>query len=122
MKRAKIKQLVKGRRAKRVRAKIFGTKTCPRLTVFRSNKGIYVQLIDDEAGKTLASASLKAVKAGEKTDMSPGVARAFALGKMIGEEAGKKKIKKAVFDRGRYAFHGRMKALADGAREAGLKI
>ena len=86
MKRAKIQQQVQGRRIKRVRAKIFGTKECPRLTVFRSNKGIYVQLINDEIGKTLASASLKSVKDdASKKEMTPGIAKAFALGEMIGK-------------------------------------
>jgi len=81
---------------------------------------MYVQLIDDQAGKTMASASLKDIKGDKAKETS--VSKAFDLGKMIGEKASKVGVKEAVFDRGKLAYHGRVKALADGARETGLKI
>ena len=101
------KQEKRYRRHKRVRAKVFGTAKVPRLCVFRSLKHIYVQLIDDEKGKTLAAAK------GKLSD-------ACKVGKLIGQKALEKKIKKVVFDRGGYKYHGRVKALAEGAREGGL--
>lgn len=106
------------RRRIRNKAKIFGTSTKPRLSVFRSNKYTYVQLIDDNAGKTIASASTAelAKNKGKKTDV------AKALGVLIAEKAKKLSIKEAVFNKGPYLYHGRIKAVADGAREAGLKI
>lgn len=101
----------------RVRAKVSGTSTKPRLNVFRSNSHIYVQLIDDEAGRTLAAASSAEIKSkGKKTDL------ASAVGKLAAEKALKAGIKEAVFDRGGYQYHGRIKNLAEAAREAGLKI
>ena len=102
----------------RVRAKIFGTKERPRLSVYRSNKYISAQLIDDEGKKTLLSvseANLKDLKA-NKTE------RAKALGVLLSEKAKVKKITDVVFDRGSYSYHGRIKALAEGAREGGLKF
>ena len=101
---------IRERRKNRTRAKIFGTAERPRFSVFRSNKFSYVQLIDDEKGLTLASASTKEV-AEEKM-----------LGKLIAERALAKKITKAIFDRGQYKYHGRVKNIAEAAREAGLKI
>ena len=102
----------------RVRAKISGTAECPRLNVFRSNKNIYAQLIDDVAGVTLASASTvdKEIADGNKTE------QAVAVGKLIAERGTAKSIKKVVFDRGGYVYHGRVKALAEAAREAGLEF
>ena len=117
MKKAKLKNQIQSRRKKRVRAKISGTKSRPRLSVFRSLKHIYVQLIDDEVGKTIVSASDKEVKTGKtKTE------KAEALGKIIAEKALAKGVKQAVFDKGEAKYHGRIKAVADGARNAGLKI
>lgn len=105
------------RRKGRIRAKIAGTATVPRLHVFRSNRGVYVQLIDDERGVTLASVAAKEVSAaGSKTAMSE------AAGKAIAEKAKQLSIGKAVFDRGGRQYHGRVKAIADGARAAGLEI
>ena len=98
-------------RKNRVRAKVRGTDVKPRLSIFRSNKNLYVQLIDDSAGKTLA-----AVRS-EK-----GLKRASVLGQKIAELAQKNGVKTAVFDRGQYKFHGQIKAVAEGARAAGLKI
>jgi large subunit ribosomal protein L18 len=111
------KQVKQARRKARVRAKISGTSSCPRLSVFRSNRGMYVQLIDDQKGQTLVSAHSKEIK--EKSDKT-GVSS--ALGKLIAEKAIAKKIEDVVFDRSSYRYHGRVKALADGAREGGLKF
>jgi large subunit ribosomal protein L18 len=112
------------RRHRRVRAKIFGTKNRPRLCVFRSNKHIYAQLVDDEAGHVLISASdleLKHKKAVKK-NMTRKVALAYEVGKLIAKKAKEKGIEKVVFDRGGYKYHGRVKAIAEGAREEGLKF
>lgn len=113
-----LKQEQRYRRHKRIRAKIKGTAQLPRLSVFRSSKHIYAQLIDDERGKTLVAArdaELKRVK-GKKVDI------AREVGKLIAEKALAKKITKVVFDRGGYKYHGRVKALAEGAREGGLQF
>jgi large subunit ribosomal protein L18 len=115
---AKVKRQARTRRHSRVRRKITGTAERPRLAVYRSNRHIYVQLIDDDAARTLASASDREVKAGErgKTDA------AKAVGELIAERAKSAGIECAVFDRGGRLFHGRVAALAEGAREKGLRI
>lgn len=95
---------------RRVRKKIKGTAERPRLSVFRSNKGIYAQVIDDNAGATLAAASFKEVEAGNKTEV------AKALGQLIAKRAMDAGITTVVFDRSGYLYHGRIKALAEGAR------
>ncbi len=102
----------------RIRQNIVGTASKPRLNVFRSNKGIYVQIIDDEAGKTLCSASSldKEIASGNKTET------AAAVGTLIAKRALALNIENVVFDRGGYLYHGRVKALADAARQAGLKF
>ncbi len=100
-----------------IRRQISGTAARPRLSVFRSNKGIYAQLIDDVSGKTLASAS--AAKVGAK---GTPVEVAAAVGKALAEMAKSNNIEAVVFDRNGYLYHGRVKALADGAREGGLKF
>ena len=102
-----------------VRGKISGTAECPRLNVYRSLSNIYAQLIDDEAGVTLAQASTV-----EKDFAQYGgnVEAAKAVGKKIAERATEKGIKECVFDRGGYVYHGRVAALADGAREGGLEF
>ena len=111
------KQIKKVRRHKRIRVKINGTSEKPRLSVFKSNKGMYLQLIDDVAGKTLVSAHVKEVKTGKtKTEQS------LELGKILGVKAKDKNIIKVVFDKGSYRYHGRIKAAADGAREGGLEF
>ena len=94
----------------------------PRLSVFRSSKNIHAQVIDDAKGVTVASASTleKDIKSGLKTGADS--AAAAAIGKLVGERALEKGVTDVVFDRGPYLFHGRVKALADGAREAGLKF
>ncbi|MFA5023624.1 MAG: 50S ribosomal protein L18 [Patescibacteria group bacterium] len=105
------------RRHARVRSKISGTALCPRLSVFRSNQGMYLQLIDDLNGQTLASAYQKEIKtAANKTDLGK------ELGKLIAQKANAKKITQVVFDRRSYKYHGRVKAAAEGAREGGLKF
>lgn len=96
----------------RIRKQIIGTKDIPRLNVYRSNKNISVQLIDDENGVTLASASSK----------GKNIEAATKVGESIAKEAKKLKISKVVFDRGGYLYHGRVKALADAARENGLEF
>ncbi len=108
------------RRHLRVRKKVIGTSERPRLCVYRSIANISVQIIDDTVGHTLASASSldKAVKA--EFEYGGNIEAAKAVGKLIGERAAEKGIKEVVFDRGGYPYHGRVKALADAAREAGL--
>jgi large subunit ribosomal protein L18 len=111
LRRAKIKR--------RIRKKITGTSVTPRLTVFRSNKQIYAQLIDDASGKTLASAgSLKMDDAQKVAKLE----QASIVGKAIAEKAVKAGISTVVFDRNGYLYHGRIKSLADSAREGGLKF
>jgi len=119
----KTKEAQRRRRRFRVRNKVRGTAERPRLTVFRSSKHIYAQLIDDETGKTLASAASK-VKKGEQAAVGYGgnVKAAKAVGMRLAETAKAAGITKAAFDRGHYRYHGRIKALADGAREGGLQF
>ena len=102
----------------RVRKNISGTKEMPRLNVFRSNSEIYAQVIDDVTGTTLVSSSSRALKLANGGN----VEAAKAVGKDIAEKCKKAKISKVVFDRGGYLYHGRVSALADAAREAGLEI
>jgi large subunit ribosomal protein L18 len=106
------------RRHRRVRGKVSGTAERPRLVVFRSNKGIFAQLVDDEAGRTLASASWLDQRSakGTKTEQAAEVGKALAQAAM---NAG---IRVCVFDRAGYLYHGRVKALAEGAREGGLRF
>jgi large subunit ribosomal protein L18 len=107
------------RRHKRVRGKVTGTAQRPRLVVTRSNRGIVAQLVDDMEGRTLASASWLQLKKSFKGDKK---AQAAEVGKLLAESAKQAKIQTAVFDRGGYLYHGRVKALADAAREGGLKF
>ena len=102
-------------RHERIRKQIIGTKDIPRLNVYRSNNNIYAQIIDDENGVTLASASSMKMK-GNNTEI------AAKVGEAVAKEAKKAKITKVVFDRGGYLYHGRVKALADAARENGLEF
>jgi len=107
------------RRHKRVRGKIVGSAERPRLVVFRSNRGIEAQLVDDLEGKTLAAASwlnLKKTFKGSKSE------QAAEVGKLLAANAKKANVETVVFDRGGYLYHGRVKALADAAREGGLKF
>ncbi len=141
------KQQKRIRRHRRVRAKVLGTASMPRLCVFRSNQHIYAQIIDDREGKTIVQTSDAEIKSKVKSQKSPkesklptglakaqaksqnlerteGLARkvaiAFEIGKEIANLAQEKKIQRVVFDRGGYKYHGRVRALAEGAREGGL--
>jgi large subunit ribosomal protein L18 len=107
------------RRHRRVRRKVYGTAERPRLVVFRSNRGIFAQLVDDDAGLTLASASwlglaksFKGTKTGQATE----------VGKLLAKSAKAAGVEEVVFDRGGFLYHGRLKALADAAREGGLRF
>ena len=113
------KNIARLKRHKRVRAKISGTPECPRLDVFRSAKHIYAQIIDDEQGVTLVSASTMDK---DFNGFGGNVEAAAEIGKKIAAKALEKGITEVVFDRGGYVYHGRVKALADGAREGGLKL
>ncbi|MDP3710413.1 MAG: 50S ribosomal protein L18 [bacterium] len=118
----KTKREKKIARHKRVRAKIKGTADSPRLSVFRSNKHVWAQLIDDESGSTIVSAGdLQLSEAKSKTKTKK-VELARRLGGVVAQKAKEKKIEKIVFDRGGYKYHGIVKALAEGAREGGLKF
>lgn len=117
MTRINTKSEQRTRRRNRIRAKISGTASIPRLAVFKSLKYIYAQLIDDENGVTIASATSLAIK-GKSTKTE----KAKQVGKEIAKKGAEKKVSKVVFDRGGYIYTGRVKALADSAREAGLKF
>jgi large subunit ribosomal protein L18 len=113
------KPQARARRHRRVRGKVFGTAERPRLVVFRSNRGIEAQLVDDLEGRTLAAASwlnLKKSFKGNKTE------QAAEVGKLLAANAKKANVETVVFDRGGYLYHGRVKALAGAAREGGLKF
>ena len=107
------------RRQIRVRSKIRGTEKRPRLSVFRSNRFVYAQLINDEIGKTIVGVSEKHLK---QNLLSGKRERAKGVGILLAKKAIDKKIKKVVFDRGRYSYHGRISAIAKGAREGGLEF
>jgi len=109
----------RARRHRRVRGKVSGTAERPRLVVFRSNRGIEAQLVDDASGTTLASASHLGLAKSFKGDKSK---QAEEVGKALAETAKKAGVEACVFDRGGYLYHGRVKALAEGAREGGLKF
>jgi large subunit ribosomal protein L18 len=114
------KLISRRKRARRVRHKIGGNRERPRLTVFRSNRNIYAQIIDDASGATLVQASTKDKDAGRKAGDPFTVETARSVGKRIAARAKDKNIVKVVFDRGPYLYHGKVRALADGAREGGL--
>ncbi len=114
-----VKTVARHRRHRRVRGKVAGTAERPRLAVFRSNKGIYGQLIDDLEARTLAAASWQDLKrsfSGSKTE------QAAEVGKLLAANAKKAGVEEVVFDRAGYLYHGRVKALADGARQGGLRF
>ncbi len=106
---------------RRIRKKIFGIKEKPRMTVYRSNRNIFVQIIDDVNKSTIISASSLDKDIAEKKDITK-IQQAELVGKLIAEKAGKSGVKGVVFDRNGYLYHGRIKKLADTARENGLKI
>ena len=106
------------RRRRRVRAKIIGTARRPRLSVYRSNRGVFAQLVDDSAGRTLAAVNWTEPELRRLAPME----QAERAGKLLGERAKQEGIERCVFDRGGYRYHGRVRALAEGAREAGLQF
>jgi large subunit ribosomal protein L18 len=110
----------RARRHLRVRKKVHGSSARPRLVVFRSSKHIYAQVVDDDRGVTLLGASDRTE--GIQVDGTGKTARSFALGRLIAAKAKDKGIAKVVFDRGGYQYHGRVKAVADGARKGGLEF
>ena len=112
----KVKKIKRDRRQKRIRAKISGTSVVPRLSIFKSNKYITIQLIDDDKGNTIASSSTKAMKGKTLKE------RAYEAGKDLALKATGKDIGKVVFDRGGYVYTGSVSSAADGAREGGLKF
>lgn len=119
---AKKRLLARKRRHRRVRKKVFGTAERPRLNVFRSLRHIHAQIVDDERGHTLVAIStLDNIVSDELAGLDK-TAQAKVVGKALAERAQAKGIQSVVFDRGGYKYHGRVKALADGAREAGLKF
>jgi large subunit ribosomal protein L18 len=112
------KTLRRDRRRARIRGKLSGTAECPRMSVYRSNRGIFVQLVDDEGGRTVAAVNwtepeLRSLKPLEK---------ATRAGELIAERARQSGVEECVFDRGGYKYHGQVKALADGARSGGLRF
>ena len=119
MDRAKHRVVSRDRIKERIRSKVSGTTERPRLAIFKSQKYIYAQLIDDAAGKTLASASSKD---GDSSAKGANAAAAKAVGALIAKRAKDKGITRVVFDRGGYLYHGNVKALADSARENGLEF
>ena len=116
------KQKLRERRHLRVRKKVSGTPSRPRLAVFRSEHHIYAQLIDDTQGRTLAAASTLDPTLRGDVKYGGNVSAAQAVGRLVGERAKEQGIQRVVFDRGGFAYHGRVAALADAAREAGLEF
>jgi large subunit ribosomal protein L18 len=116
----RTKQEQRRRRHRRVRKKLMGTAERPRVAVFRSNRHIYVQAIDDLAGRTLASAST--MEKAQRSGATATVDAAKAVGALLGERLKAAGVEAAVFDRGGFQYHGRVAAVADGAREAGIKL
>lgn len=119
---AKERAEARKRRHLRVRKRVFGTPERPRLNVFRSHKHIYAQVIDDTVGHTLAAASTVDVALRGQTEGKTKSEQAKLVGKLVAERALEAGVKKVVFDRGGYKYHGRVKALAEAAREAGLEF
>ena len=117
------KREARARRHRRVRSKVEGTAERPRLVVFRSNRGIFAQLVDDQTGRTLAGASWTGLgdTQGDTAQRSK-IDQARAVGEALADAAKKAGIERCVFDRGGYLYHGRVKALAEGAREGGLRF
>ena len=121
-----LKNIRKIRRKKSIRKNIFGTQAKPRLTVFRSNLHIYGQIVDDNSGKTIASANSNSEEVKEILkgieDLKGKTRIAFAVGEVLGKKALDSKVSEIVFDRNGYLYHGRVKSLADGVRKAGIKF
>ena len=119
---AKKRAVARRRRHERIRRRVVGTPERPRLNVYRSSKHIYAQVIDDTVGHTLAAASTVDVELRSKTAGKNKTEQAVMVGTLVAERALDAGVKDVVFDRGGYKYHGRVKALADAAREAGLKL
>ena len=120
MERIRVKQVRRTRRKRSIRRRLFGLPDRPRLSVFRSSKHIYAQLIDDLSGRTLAAAS--SVDKGARQSNGGNCEAAAAVGKVLADRAKAAGIERAIFDRSGYRFHGRVKALAEAVREGGVKI
>ena len=116
---ATTRQVQRGRRRRHIRKSVSGSAVKPRLSVYRSNKFLFIQAVDDESNKVISALWEKAIK--PKKDEKP-MDRAGRMGEAFGEQLKKKKIKTAVFDRGGYKYHGRLKSLAEGVRKAGIKF
>ena len=116
------KELARKRRHKRVRKKVLGTAKQPRLVIFRSLNHIYAQVIDDLKGETLVTASSLSKEIRGRIKHGGNIKSAYAVGELLAQKALTKKIENVVFDRGGYLYHGRVKALAGGARKGGLKF
>ncbi len=116
------KQRARDKRRKRVRKKIFGSVVRPRISVFRSLQNIYTQLVDDETGRTILTVSSRSPELKETVRYGGNVEAAKLVGKALAGKCQEKGIEQVVFDRGSYLYHGRVKALAEGAREGGLKF
>lgn len=121
MNKKKILNEIRERRTIRSRAKISGTSEKPRLSVFRSNRYDYAQLIDDASGKTLVGVSTRELSKGGKSKAKKSETAA-KLGELVAKKAAEKGVNKAVFDRGKYKYHGRIKAVAEAARKGGLQL
>jgi large subunit ribosomal protein L18 len=117
-----LKTTARSRIRKRIRKKISGTPERPRAYVFKSNRHIYVQLIDDEHGKVLFSASTREKEFGTKTKNTKNMSAAKTVGEMVAKKAKSRKVKTIVFDRGVYPYHGRVKTLAEAMRKGGLSF
>lgn len=111
----------KDKRKTRVRSKVRGVSKRPRLSIFRSNKNVYAQIIDDEKGSTLVAVSQKDLKKADREKLK-GIEKASKLGEVMAAKAKKKKVLKVVFDRGAYKYHGQVKVFAESARKGGLKF
>ena len=122
MDRSKAKYIARQKRQKRIRKKIVGTRERPRLSVFKSLKHIYAQLIDDEAGNTLIAASTLSPELKDNLSTQGNISAAQQVGTLIARQAKEHQIESVVFDRGGNLYHGRIKALADAAREEGLRF
>ena len=116
----KSRALVRAKKHRRMRNHLSGTSACPRLTVFRSNKHMYAQIVDDTTGTTLVFAATTQKDVASDLEKTNNVAAASHLGTVIAQRAQEKGIKEVVFDRSGYLYHGKVQALADAAREAGL--
>ena len=118
----KSRSEVRVKKHRRIRNRLSGTPECPRLAVFRSNNHMYAQIIDDTVGKTLVAASTVEADVKKELEKTNNVDAAAYVGKVIAERAVEKGIKEVVFDRGGFIYHGKVQALADAAREAGLEF